>query len=356
MAARDVDVSVIVPCYNTERFLDQALVSAEQNSRCSVEIIVLNDGSSDKSLDIMRTHEARDARVRVIDKQNQGYGATVNRGIAEARGHYVAILEPDDWVLPHMYDELFELAKSSGFPNVVKSCYRRIRSAGASGVEYGYLRGRVKVDKPVFTLADAPQLIMYHPSIWSALYDREFLSLNKLSLREVPGAGWVDNPFCVETLVAARSIAFTDEAYYCYREDLPGASSAQIKPLVMLERWEERQDALDAYGIGDARIRYANCVVGLRFLGQILSAGLLDELGVREAATKMARRMDPELVCTVREVAPAVVACCLELAGADEEAPGKAEHLLHLASEAAWAFKVNGPAFLWHNVMIAKDR
>lgn len=91
-AAR-VDVSVIVPCYNTERYLDATLVSAEQNDRCNLEIIVLNDGSTDGSLAIMQAHAARDSRVRVIDKQNEGYGTSVNRGIKEARGTYVAILE-----------------------------------------------------------------------------------------------------------------------------------------------------------------------------------------------------------------------------------------------------------------------
>ena len=124
-----IDVSVIVPCYNTEGFLDQALASAEQNDRVNIEIIVLNDGSTDGSLEIMRAHEAADARVRVIDKENQGYGASVNRGINEAKGTYIAILEPDDWVAPHMYDDLFEYGQSFGLdpmPDIIKSPYTRV--------------------------------------------------------------------------------------------------------------------------------------------------------------------------------------------------------------------------------------
>ena len=58
----------------------------------------------------MRDFERADRRFRVIDKKNEGYGASVNRGFSEARGTYLAILEPDDWVDAHMYDELFELA------------------------------------------------------------------------------------------------------------------------------------------------------------------------------------------------------------------------------------------------------
>ena len=120
------DVTVVVPCYNTERYLDQALSSAERNDRIALEIIVVNDGSTDGSLAIMRRHEARDHRVRVIDKPNGGYGQAVNRGFLEARGTYVAILEPDDYVLPHMYDDLFDLARSNACPDMVKSSYWRV--------------------------------------------------------------------------------------------------------------------------------------------------------------------------------------------------------------------------------------
>ena len=65
--SRQPDVTVVVPCYNTERYLDQALSSAERNDRIALEIIVVNDGSTDGSLAIMRRHEARDHRVRVIE-------------------------------------------------------------------------------------------------------------------------------------------------------------------------------------------------------------------------------------------------------------------------------------------------
>lgn len=80
-----IDVTVIVPCYNTADYLDQCLTSIEANSTVALEVIVVNDGSTDASLSIMRDHAARDGRIRVIDKQNQGYGASVNRGIDEAR-------------------------------------------------------------------------------------------------------------------------------------------------------------------------------------------------------------------------------------------------------------------------------
>lgn len=352
-----MDVSVIVPCYNTERFLDQALASAEQNTRCELEVIVLDDGSCDGSRAIMDAHAARDERVRVIAKDNQGYGATVNRGLDEAQGIYVAILEPDDWVLPHMYDDLYELARYMGGPDVVKTPYWRVMGACTSRERraYGYLHGRIAHVRERICLQDEPQLIQYHPCVWSALYRREFLRERGIRMREVPGAGWVDNPFSVHALAAARSITYVDDAYYCYREDLPGASSATVSPQLMIDRWNDRQDALDALGVRDEGVLRANCIAGLRFLDRIWANDDEDEVP-GEAVGAMVGRMDPALVASVDCISPKTVKRCLALQGSVLHAPSPSRYARHLAQEAAWALANNGPAFCLHNLMLARER
>lgn len=353
---RRIDVSVIVPCYNTERYLDQALCSAEQSSRANVEILALNDGSTDGSLGIMRAHERRDRRVRVIDKPNEGYGATVNRGLDEARGTYVAILEPDDWVLPGMYDELFSLASSTGCPDVVKSSYWRILTEGGRDATraHGYLYGRVRKTRSPITLAEEPQLIQYHPSIWSALYRRDYLNEQGIRMREVPGAGWVDNPFCVHTMAAARSIVYTDEPYYCYREDLATASSAHANARLMIDRWNDRQDVLDALGVRDQGILRANYVVALRYMAQTLTQEPVDD-EVMDGLVRMASRMDDRIVSGITCIAPSVVARCLQMAGSTAAPPSPVLYKAHLAREACWALACNGPRFLYHNLKLAQN-
>ena len=176
MAGR-IDVTVVVPCFNTETYLDQALSSIEANDRCALEILAINDGSTDGSLAIMRSHEAADSRVRVIDKPNQGYGATVNRGFAEARGTYVAIVEPDDWVEPHMYDDLVDFARAFSpalgpdAPDMVKTPYWRVVGCNTGHerklhcIYYGRVRPKAQrrrevtlVGPPTFQLADPSAL------------------------------------------------------------------------------------------------------------------------------------------------------------------------------------------------------
>ena len=127
---RNVDnqlVSIIVPVFNAEPYLAQCLDSILAQTHRELEVICLNDGSTDGSLAIMQAYAARDERIRVIDKQNQGYGATCNRGLEEARGAWISIVEPDDWIEPGMYADMLAFEATFNDPaDIVKTPYWRI--------------------------------------------------------------------------------------------------------------------------------------------------------------------------------------------------------------------------------------
>ncbi|MBR3159584.1 MAG: glycosyltransferase [Atopobiaceae bacterium] len=348
-SSRDaIDVSVIVPCYNTERFLDEALTSAEQNGRCRLEIIVLNDGSTDGSLAIMRAHEARDARVRVIDKSNQGYGATVNRGFAEARGTYVAILEPDDWVQPHMYDDLFDFAMTfDELPDIVKSPYWRVWMPTTSHERLLQCSYYQRIDPPhqPFTLSECPRIVQHHPSIWSALYLRSFLERVPIRMKEVPGAGWVDNPFLFQTMAQAHSIVYRDVPYYCYREDLPGSSSASRVLELSIERWNDMADVVDEVCPDDFGIRKALTVIGFRYAGEAIGRGGLEDERLRDMMAQMFARMDPEAILSLENVSPQLRRLAFELAGRDVPRISGLGYLRGLVEEFAYSISTNGLGF-----------
>lgn len=354
----DIDVSVIVPCYNTEAYLDQCLTSIEANRSCSLEVIVLNDGSTDSSLDIMRAHAAADPRVRVVDKPNQGYGATVNRGIDEARGAYVAIVEPDDYLKPGMYDSLFALARRSGMPDVVKSAYWRVWMPGTPDERLfrcAYF-GRVRPVGEPFALADCPRLIMHHPSIWSALYRRGFLADRGIRFMEVPGAGWVDNPFLIETLAQAGSIVYTDESFYCYREDLPGSSTAQQPSSLAFRRWEDMADVLDRLGVRDAGIRSALYVVGFRHAGLAIGRGALDDPALRAQIEHMFGRMDAELVAGLPAVPAELKRTFCALRGIEPRKVSNLRYLAYLIGESVHGLRTNGLGFVCAHARIVMRR
>ena len=102
-------VSVIVPVYNTSKYLRQCLDSILSQTLKEIEIICVDDGSTDKSLEILLEKESQDSRIIVLQQKNKGAGAARNYGISEARGDYIAFMDSDDWypsddVLEELYN------------------------------------------------------------------------------------------------------------------------------------------------------------------------------------------------------------------------------------------------------------
>lgn len=103
-----VSVSIIVPCYNVAAYLDQCMESLAGQSMEDIEIICVNDGSSDHTAEILREWRDRDGRVRVIDRKNSGVSAARNSGMEAAAGKYIGFVDPDDVVERNMFRRLFD--------------------------------------------------------------------------------------------------------------------------------------------------------------------------------------------------------------------------------------------------------
>lgn len=300
-----IDVTVVVPIYNTGRFLDQALTSAEQNDRCRLEIIAINDGSTDDSLEIMREHAAQDPRIRVVDKPNSGYGANCNLGFKFARGTYVAILEPDDYVKPHMYDRLFEVALQYAEPDIVKSAYWNVTQSPDGEVEApcSYFNCVFPPHQP-FRIQEEPVLIQQHPSIWSALYRREFIHDRGIRFMEVPGAGWVDTPFLIETMCQAESIVYVNECHYCYREQLPGSSSAFKLSDMPFQRWQDMADVMRRLGVKDKGMWQSLYIRGFDYVQHVVEHGGLEDPHYEALVRQLFSKYDPALMDDLPVVTP----------------------------------------------------
>ena len=106
-------VSVVVPIYNVEQYLRQCLDSVVNQTLKDIEIICVNDGSKDSSLDIIMEYVNKDTRVKVIDKPNSGYGHSMNCGFDMVTGEYIGIVESDDYAELDMFEKLYNCAKEN---------------------------------------------------------------------------------------------------------------------------------------------------------------------------------------------------------------------------------------------------
>ena len=107
-------VSLLIPVYNVEKYLAECLDSALAQTLSDIEIICIDDGSTDASGAMLDEYAKKDPRVKVIHKQNSGYGASMNRGLDAATGEFIGILESDDTMLSNGLEVLFNAAKKHG--------------------------------------------------------------------------------------------------------------------------------------------------------------------------------------------------------------------------------------------------
>lgn len=217
-------VSVIVPVCNVQRFLRQCLDSLTEQTMQNMQIICIDDGSTDDSLSILEEYAARDERIEVIAKPNAGYGHTMNRGLQAAKGEYIGIVESDDVAEPTMFEELYKLASQHN-ADVVKSNFFPYQTDTFTDIddpkdnnlgacEYGV----------VFDPLEKQNIFLTQPAIWSALYRREFLVKEGISFLETPGASFQDTSFNFKALAAAKRVFLTPDAFLHYRIDNAGSS------------------------------------------------------------------------------------------------------------------------------------
>lgn len=305
-------ISVILPIYNAEQYLDQALKSIEGQSYDNLEIICLNDGSSDSSLEIIMNHASVDERIVVIDKDNQGYGATCNIGIDKSNGSWISIVEPDDWIEARMFETMVNaMSGTMERPvDIIKTPYWRIVNPDTPEelkLNCSY-KGRIKPSSTPFTIEQAPHLLSHHPSIWSAIYRRKFLEKHCIRFREYKGAGWADNPFLIETLCQADAIVYIDEPFYCYREETleKTASFHRSNPLLPIERWLEMQSVLKRLGVSNEPILRAHIERGFTYLNGVLNYVEIDSNPeLRRAIESMFAQMDVSIVLNDPRISPA---------------------------------------------------
>lgn len=214
-------VSILIPVYNTEKYLRECLDSVINQTLTDIEIICVNDGSTDGSPEILREYAEKDARVKHIDKPNGGYGSAMNVGLKHVTGRYIGIVEPDDYISLDMYQRLYQEAEKHQ-ADITKSNYTNFFDLQDSEkVPEPYINDWFATSRkcPIspFRITECAAFLSFHPSIWSCIYRTGFIQEHSIDFQEIKGAGWADNLFQVKTMVLAEKIAYIDEAFYFYR-------------------------------------------------------------------------------------------------------------------------------------------
>ena len=256
-------VSVIMPSLNVARYIRKCLESVINQTLKDIEIIVVDAGSDDGTLEIVKEYAELDARILIIHSAVRSYGKQMNMGIAVASGEYIGIVETDDYIDEKMFDSLVSAADKY-HADYVKG-YARAFFDLPNGERYEYDLDRYDFgrDEYVYSPKCRPEMLLSEYYIWLGLYRRDFL--DDIKFNESLGASFQDIGFIVQSLIMAKCAVYIDVPVYWYRRSNENSSVYNphgFKYLVGEYEWNKRF----LYRMTDLEKKYFY----LRFFGQCL--------------------------------------------------------------------------------------
>ena len=199
-----VDISIIVPCYNSEKYIQRCIESLISQTKRELEFIIINDGSTDDTEKIIKTY--KDKRIKYYKNKNQGIGKTRNFGIEKATGKYIMFVDSDDYIENDACEKMYTKAENSNLDIVICDFYKVYDSGDIE-----------QIHSPLFKdsqLKENPDIITEYLCPWAKLYNRKLIKDN--NIRFIENLKYEDAPFVIESLCCAKKIGKVDECLNYY--------------------------------------------------------------------------------------------------------------------------------------------
>lgn len=297
-------VSIIVPTYNVEPYLVECMESITNQTLSDIEIICINDGSTDGSLAILKSYAEKDSRIILVDKENGGYGIGMNIGLEKATGEYIGIVEPDDFVPVNMFGDLYKIASENDLDFVKADFYRFERASnGDMFLTYNHLDRKDMYYNQIFNPSETPEAVRFIMNTWSGIYKKSFLDECGIRHNETPGASFQDNGFWFQTFAFAKRAMIINKPYYMNRRDNPNSSVKNMQKVYCINvEYDHIRDILIEHPETWERFktyytlkRFHNSVATLRRIDNSLKKDYVDRFSKEMKRARDLGEMDEEL-------------------------------------------------------------
>lgn len=229
------DLSIIVPAHRVDDYIEECLSSLVRIKKVRVEILIVDEGEPGKTREIIDKFVALDERVKAFHSNFGGYGASVNFGLDNANGRFVAIVEGDDFIEPSALEKAFVEIQASE-ADMFKFTYFELLKGTVRKEDNFYRLIKKKKNDEVFLKGC---LLSHFASIWSAIYKKSYIEKNNIRFVEEKGGGYVDNVFRFDSVILSNKIECHDFPFYVYRRDNPNSTTNLFSLDKMLSRWQE---------------------------------------------------------------------------------------------------------------------
>lgn len=280
-------VSIIVPCWGVEKYLNRCVYSLVNQTLRDIEIVLVDDESPDNVPQMCDNWANKDCRIKVVHKKNEGLGFARNSGLEIAIGEYIAFVDSDDYVELDMYEKLYEEAKEDDADVIYSNFYIENLKGGWDIRKEVYMKRMWDGDEVksfmLDMVANSPDIKherQFQMSVWHSLYKRTIIEENDkirfYSEREVNSE---DFPFQIEFLKRCRKVVFIPNAFYRYC--LNGSSLTQSFNVDKFRRIENLYKLMSEQlsDINEAQMRLYRFYIGYERarIHELISSGVKDK-------------------------------------------------------------------------------
>lgn len=258
LITENIKVSIIIPVYNLEKYLVTCLDSICTQTLKEIEIICINDGSTDNSLNILKTYAQQDNRIIIIDKENSGAADSRNRGLNIARGEYITFIDGDDWIDPDYIETLYKSSEQEN-ADIARCTYKYCYPDVVSDAKINSTFEKRKKNHETLKINEHSMIVT------NALYNHQFLKENNINQFNSDLRMHHDVPFSVKAdFLSEKTIPITGVNYY-YRQERPGQLiTPSPKRLICSEKANELVidfiNSLNNVDINDYLTAFKRCI------------------------------------------------------------------------------------------------
>jgi glycosyltransferase involved in cell wall biosynthesis len=259
-------VSVIIPVYNVERYLRECLDSIIAQTYDDIEIICINDDSTDESLAILEEYGAIDKRIVIVSQENIGVAGARDAGLRVAKGKYIAFVDSDDYIDKDAIKQLVDMAEMSK-SDIVMFPFSVFNDANPTPIKNnGSLKMELLPPTTVFSRKNCPDrlFVLTTPNVWNKFFRRLFLTENSLEFGLLRYAE--DYSFSAIALAVAERITWLDDPLYYYRQRADSLTANRVDPLQFRDAFASLYQRLNEIGVFDEiKVSYYSRLMALNY-------------------------------------------------------------------------------------------
>lgn len=247
-------VSIVVPVLNSVLYIEECIMSIRNQTMSEIEIIIVDAGSTDGTLEILKKMVQEDKRIILLHSERKSCGYQNNVGVEKASGKYIGFVESDDIISENMYEELFSEAEE-----------KELEYIKADFDTFYFLKSGEKVTErqrgvppyaynKILSGAEYPELLLYDIYLWKGIYRADFLKKYHIEQNITLGAAFQDVGFAFQTITQVKRGYYSDKVFYHYRRDNQNSSVYNINGYIFLkneflfiEKFLERHSELNGF-------------------------------------------------------------------------------------------------------------